>query len=71
LRKLSSIEDFDELDVYQNPNQECYPNQLISVVAINDYAYLVPYVESKNVIFLKRSYLVVRQRKSILENSHE
>lgn len=43
----------DELDVYPHPNQERYPNQLISVVAVNNYAYLVPYVESKEGVFLK------------------
>jgi sortase (surface protein transpeptidase) len=43
----------DELDVYPHPNQLRYPNQKISVVAVNKYAYLVPYVESENEIFLK------------------
>jgi hypothetical protein len=47
------IENGDELDVYPHPNQERYPNQLISVVAVNNYAYLVPYVESEQGIFLK------------------
>lgn len=47
------IENGDELDVYPHPNQERYPNQLISVVAVNNYAYLVPYVESEDGIFLK------------------
>ncbi|HEB63270.1 MAG TPA: toxin [Gammaproteobacteria bacterium] len=47
------IESGDELDVYPHPNQDRYPNQLISVVAINSYAYLVPYVESDNGIYLK------------------
>ena len=47
------IENGDELDVYPHPNQERYPNQLISVVAVNNYAYLVPYVESEEVVFLK------------------
>ena len=43
----------DELDVYPHPNQQRYPNQMISVVAINGYAYLVPFVESENNVFLK------------------
>jgi hypothetical protein len=43
----------DELDVYPHPNDLRYPNQMISVVKINDYVYLVPYVESENEIFLK------------------
>ena len=32
---------------------ERYPNQKISVVIVEDYAYLVPYVEDKEEIFLK------------------
>ena len=47
------IENGDELDVYPHPNQEHYPNQLISVVVVDDYAYLVPYVESEECVFLK------------------
>lgn len=47
------IENGDELDVYPHPNPTRYPNQLISVVAVDDYAYLVPYVESEDGIFLK------------------
>ncbi|MCB2264433.1 MAG: BrnT family toxin [Candidatus Thiosymbion ectosymbiont of Robbea hypermnestra] len=47
------IENGDELDVYPHPNQKRYPNQLVSIVAVNDYAYLVPYVESEEGVFLK------------------
>jgi len=48
------IEKGDELDIYEHPNQAKYPNQMISVVAINNYAYLIPYVEeSEDEIFLK------------------
>ncbi len=48
------IQKGDELDIYPHPNQERYPNQKISVVAVNDYAYLVPYVEeTEDEIFLK------------------
>ena len=44
----------DELDIYPHPNQDKYPNQMISVVAVDNYAYLVPYVEeSEDEIFLK------------------
>jgi len=41
------------LDVYEHPNQKKYPNQQILVVKIEDYAYLVPFVESKEGRFLK------------------
>jgi len=47
------ISNGDELDVYPHPNHLRYPNQFISVVAVNKYAYLVPYVESENEIFMK------------------
>ena len=43
----------DELDVYPHPNQERYSGQMISVVAVDGYAYLVPFVELGNEIFLK------------------
>ena len=36
-----------------SPNQDRYPGQRISVVLIEGYAYLVPYVEDEDEIFLK------------------
>jgi uncharacterized DUF497 family protein len=47
------IEKGDILDDYQHPNQEKYVGQRIMVVAFNNYAYLVPYVEDKDEVFLK------------------
>jgi hypothetical protein len=47
------IEQGDEVDIFDHPNQERYPGQKISVVLIEGYAYLVPYVESETEIFLK------------------
>ena len=43
----------DEVDIFEHPNQERYPGQQVSVVLMEGYAYLVPYVESENGIFLK------------------
>lgn len=43
----------DEADIFEHPNQERYPGQKISVVVIEGYAYLVPFVESEDEIFLK------------------
>ena len=43
----------NEVDIYDHPNQERYPGQKISVVIVEGYAYLVPYVESEEEIFLK------------------
>ena len=47
------IEKGDILDDYLHPNQKRYPEQRIMVIGINNYAYLVPYVEDEEEIFLK------------------
>lgn len=47
------IEAGNEVDILEHPNKERYPNQKISVVLIEGYAYLVPFVESSEEIFLK------------------
>jgi hypothetical protein len=55
------IERGDVLDILEHPNQERYPGQRIFIVNINDYAYLVPFVESETEIFLKT---VIPRRKA-------
>ncbi len=47
------IREGDILDVYDHPNQERYPGQQMLVVRIDDYAYLIPFVEQNGHIFLK------------------
>lgn len=47
------IERGDILDVVRHPNQEKYPNQQIIVVEIDNFAYLVPFVEDENGKFFK------------------
>lgn len=41
------------LDSYSHPNQKQYPGQKLYIIDIEGYAYLVPFVESKEEIFLK------------------
>lgn len=41
------------LEVIKHPNSNKYPNQMIAIVRINDYAYLVPYIQTGEEIFLK------------------
>ena len=41
------------LDELSHPNSGKYPNQSVLVVALDDYAYLVPYVEETDYYFLK------------------
>ena len=47
------IEHGDLLAILEHQNQERYPGQRIFVVRIQDYAYLVPFVESETEVFLK------------------
>ena len=47
------IERGDVLDLVAHPNQKKYPGQQIIVVEINEYAYLVPFVEYSEGKFLK------------------
>jgi hypothetical protein len=41
------------LDILEHPNQEKYKGQRIFVVQVDDYAYLIPFVENEVEIFLK------------------
>jgi hypothetical protein len=41
------------LAISEHPNQKLYANQRMFILTINDYAYLVPFVESKQDVFLK------------------
>ena len=41
------------LDVLEHPNQEKYEGQKIFAVQIDDYVYLVPFIENDHEIFLK------------------
>lgn len=43
----------DLVDIFEHPNQARYPGQQILVVVVEDYAYLVPFVESGEDVFLK------------------
>ena len=47
------IESGDEVDIFEHPNQDRYPGQRVSVAAVDNYAYLVPFVESEAEVFLK------------------
>ena len=47
------IERGEILDDYLHPNSQAYPGQRIMVIAIANYAYLVPYVENEEELFLK------------------
>ena len=41
------------LDTLAHPRPDKYPNQRVFIVHIEDYAYIVPFVETDDCIFLK------------------
>jgi uncharacterized DUF497 family protein len=41
------------LDILAHPNQAKHPRQRVLVVACDNYAYLVPFIEEKDYFFLK------------------
>jgi len=47
------IEQGDLLDIIEHPNSESYAHQKILIVHIDNYIYLVPFVENQNERFLK------------------
>ena len=52
----AAIADGNLLDVREHPNKERYPNQRIFVVRVEEYVFLVPFVEDEASIFLKTIY---------------
>ena len=50
---ISALEEERVLYRGDHPNQKKYPNQKIVIVEINDYAYIVPFVEDNEKIFFK------------------
>jgi hypothetical protein len=50
---LSAMSNGNLIAVLGHPNTDQYPNQRMFVVRIRGYAYLVPFVETKQEVFLK------------------
>lgn len=47
------IENGDLLDEVDHPNSEKYPRQRMFIVSIGQYAFLVPFVQKDDEVFLK------------------
>ncbi len=59
------------IDDIEHPNKDKYPNQRIFILNIDNYVYLVPYVEDKKEIFLKTVIPSRKATKQYLENNDE
>ncbi|MGR8980849.1 MAG: BrnT family toxin [Gammaproteobacteria bacterium] len=68
---LFSIQSGDLLDDVCHPNSGKYPNQRLFVVSVDDYVYLVPYIETGDEIFLKTIIPSRKATKQYLRGRHE
>ncbi|MHB8777070.1 MAG: BrnT family toxin [Anaerolineales bacterium] len=59
------------LDVLEQPNQEKYKGQKIFAVQIDDYVYLVPFIENDHEIFLKTIIPSRKATKKYLKGSEK
>ncbi|MFN8386415.1 MAG: BrnT family toxin [Anaerolineales bacterium] len=59
------------LDVLEHPNQEKYKGQQVFVVQMDEYAYLVPFIEDDREIFLKTIIPSRKATKKYLKGSEE
>ena len=59
-----AIEEGKILDIVEHPHKERYPNQKVFIIDINHYAYLVPFVEDDEKIFLKT---IIPSRKATMK----
>ena len=50
---LAAIVSGAVLDIVEHPNQDRYPNQRIFIVQLRAYAWLVPFTENNEEVFLK------------------
>lgn len=55
----------------KHPNKSKYPNQRVFVLNIDNYAYLVPYIEDRKEIFLKTVIPSRKATKMYLEENDE
>jgi len=62
-----AIESGGLLDILAHPNEARYPRQRVLVVACDNYAYLVPFVEEEGYFFLKT---VIPSRKATRDYLH-
>ena len=58
------VQNGDVLDIIRHPNESRYPNQMIMVLNVEGYVYLVPYVKQKGTRFLKT---IIPSRKATKE----
>lgn len=67
---ISAMANGGLLDVLDHPNTAQYPNQRMFVIRIRGYAYLVPFVETKQKVFLKAIIPSRKATRTYLDEEH-
>lgn len=68
---IRAIENGKLLKTLDHPNQKLYPNQQIYIVNINNYGYIVPFVEDETKRFLKTIFPSRKMTKKYLIKENE
>ncbi|WP_040509905.1 hypothetical protein [Leptospira wolffii] len=55
-RVVVEIESGSVLEILKHPNKKKYPNQILIIIEIDNYAWVVPAIESKDTFFFKTAY---------------
>ena len=55
-RVVVEIESGFVLDILKHPNAKKYPNQILIIIEIDNYAWVVPAIENKDTFFFKTAY---------------
>lgn len=59
------------LDIIEHPNKTKYSDQKIFIVNVDEYVYLVPFVEDEHTIFLKTIIPSRKMKKKYLGDKNE
>ena len=61
------------VDVFDHPNPQKYPNQSVYAVNVNDYIYLVPFVQEEDGVRFLKTIIPSRKatRKYLRSKKHE
>ena len=66
---VAALDNGQLLDVIEHPNRNKYPNQKMYVLWVNDYVYLIPFVEKdEQTVLLKTIFPSRKAKKQYMKN---
>ncbi len=68
---IAAIENGGLLDIIDHPNPIKYPNQEMMVVEVNDYVYLIPFIEEGTDSFFLKTIIPSRKAKRIYSKKED